>query len=756
SELTASDLSKYKLHEMTKDLEVPSPLLWNMPEVFRKKVTAYSGSYLHEVTEQNRLTTLLRYNFSDGTQVSAKDILRHPLQRAVDKDLLPQASSQTSAFSHWPLTQQREHLFLSQNLREIETIMQVLLGNVAAQAGQGKLKLFLQTKNSLRQALQIHRVEFDPGTELSWRVEFIEKKELEAEFKLMSSRKKPFFFFESFAVEPTEGILIAHPWLREFQQLRELLTKSSDSYQDLISLSTEGRPTVNVFGEMELKSALKYLRTRAIPVRIIGDSVTLGPGQSQTQIHLDEAGGFYVLHDARINGQKNLSRKGWTPRSALFLKTLSEGLPYLLNLDAKDLATRSRGKRDWDIKILKHLGVLQYIAFETLSYHFDGALTDGSTPDKEEIFNSLQERIQALLLSGSGVVLAKDYTLPELCSAPVLNYFNDFVKSTFKTFKAKESFYSEQGEVILEGVVERELRLIYEMLKRMAQTSGGEIFKKSRTSLLSKIWSGDIVADPYLKDGRFFFSKGKKEGSLVYETLENVQPLIPHGFSLYFKEQPLQELAEDEFQVEFVLQADGEQRDFNWFELNPKFFLHGQEIDPQNMGSFGGSGVIEYDGRLYLVPRTKMPSLRRLENFWNKLQRGKVEASKRTKGDKVYQLPRNQVLELLALRASGVGIRGDEQWKKLCAFYDSMGESQRAAEVPTTVKADLKPYQVKGFHWLQDLYNLHLGALLADDMGLGKTLQTITFLEDLRVKEELGKVLIIVPSSLIFNWQSEV
>ncbi|NUN05892.1 MAG: DEAD/DEAH box helicase, partial [Bdellovibrio sp.] len=413
-------------------------------------------------------------------------------------------------------------------------------------------------------------------------------------------------------------------------------------------------------------------------------------------------------------------------------------------------------KRDWDIKILKHLGVLQYLAFETLSYHFDGALTDGSTPDKEEIFNSLQERVQALLLSGSGVVLAKEYTLPELCSAPVLNYFNDFVKSTFKTFKAKESFYSEQGEVILEGVVERELRLIYEMLKRMAQTSGGEIFKKSRTSLLTKIWSGDIVSDPYLKDGRFFFSKGKKEGSLIYETLENVQPLIPHGFSLYFKEQPLQELAEDEFQVEFVLQADGEQRDFNWFELNPKFFLHGQEIDPQNMGSFGGSGVIEYDGRLYLVPRTKMPSLRRLENFWNKLQRGKVEASKRSKGDKVYQLPRNQVLELLALRASGVGIRGDEQWKKLCAFYDSMGESQRAAEIPPTVKADLKPYQVKGFHWLQDLYNLHLGALLADDMGLGKTLQTITFLEDLRVKEELGKVLIIVPSSLIFNWQSEV
>ncbi|MGZ3798480.1 MAG: DEAD/DEAH box helicase, partial [Pseudobdellovibrionaceae bacterium] len=71
-------------------------------------------------------------------------------------------------------------------------------------------------------------------------------------------------------------------------------------------------------------------------------------------------------------------------------------------------------------------------------------------------------------------------------------------------------------------------------------------------------------------------------------------------------------------------------------------------------------------------------------------------------------------------------------------------------------KSILKPYQVTGVQWLQDLYSLRLGALLADEMGLGKTLQTLSFLEGLYEKKEMGQVLIVMPSSLIFNWQSEI
>ena len=50
------------------------------------------------------------------------------------------------------------------------------------------------------------------------------------------------------------------------------------------------------------------------------------------------------------------------------------------------------------------------------------------------------------------------------------------------------------------------------------------------------------------------------------------------------------------------------------------------------------------------------------------------------------------------------------------------------AEVPATVKAELRPYQTDGFRWLQFLADHGLHGILADDMGLGKTLQTLTHL----------------------------
>ncbi|KYG62911.1 hypothetical protein AZI87_16730 [Bdellovibrio bacteriovorus] len=750
------DFSKYRLQDINKEKELLSPMLWNMPEVFRKKLTAYSDFYLNEVNEQNRLAGMIRYNFSNGMQVSAKDILRHPLHRVVPRHLLPQKASQTSAFNQWPLTQQKEHLFVSQNLRELEEVVQQLLSTVATQLRQKKIDLYLQTKSTNMRALQIKDIEFDPSTELDWRCEFVERDYLECDFKLVSGTKKNFQFFETVALDPESGTLMVHPWLREWNQLEEVLYSVSQENVTWVHHPGE-MPIVSVIGELEAKSVLKYLRSRQIPTKVTGTSVTLSPGQGLIALQLDDKGEFYVEHKARIKGQKDLSRKGFTPRTTLYLQAMSEGLAFLLNADAKDVATRSRLKRDWDLKLLRHLGIIQYLVFEILNHHFDGGtLSDGRKVTKEELFMALHEKVQTLLVSGSGLVLARDMTLEELCSKPVLTNFEDFVRKTFEVLNSSESFYSDQGEVTLEGLVEREFRLIYEMLKEWAISTNGEAFKKSRTSLLSKIWSGDPDADPYLAKGTFHLPSAKKDVPHLHETLETFQALIPFGFQIYFNGQPLQELQEDEFKVDFILQSDDEKRDINWFELNPKFFLRGEEIDPMNMRNFGSGGVIEYQGKLFLVPRKQMPSLRRLENFWLKLQKGKKDSAKKSIGDKVYQLPRHQVLELLALRASGVGIRGDEEWKKLCLFYDSLGQENREIHIPKTIKAHLKPYQLKGVQWLQDLYRLRLGALLADDMGLGKTLQTLTFLEDLRTKEDLGQVLIVVPSSLIFNWQSEV
>lgn len=71
------------------------------------------------------------------------------------------------------------------------------------------------------------------------------------------------------------------------------------------------------------------------------------------------------------------------------------------------------------------------------------------------------------------------------------------------------------------------------------------------------------------------------------------------------------------------------------------------------------------------------------------------------------------------------------------------------------IRAELRPYQIEGFKWLKYLYENSMGGCLADDMGLGKTLQAITLLSHIYPSER-DPSLIIVPKSLIFNWQKEI
>lgn len=76
--------------------------------------------------------------------------------------------------------------------------------------------------------------------------------------------------------------------------------------------------------------------------------------------------------------------------------------------------------------------------------------------------------------------------------------------------------------------------------------------------------------------------------------------------------------------------------------------------------------------------------------------------------------------------------------------------------LPSIIKAQLRPYQQKGFEWLALLAEVGAGGCLADDMGLGKTLQTICFLAYYIHHHPGIKNIIICPSSLIYNWQQEL
>ncbi|MDB6006999.1 MAG: Non-specific serine/threonine protein kinase [Prosthecobacter sp.] len=92
--------------------------------------------------------------------------------------------------------------------------------------------------------------------------------------------------------------------------------------------------------------------------------------------------------------------------------------------------------------------------------------------------------------------------------------------------------------------------------------------------------------------------------------------------------------------------------------------------------------------------------------------------------------------------------------KNLAALLHQMRDPA-ASPPPPNLCATLRPYQLKGFAWLQFMTRLGLGACLADDMGLGKTLQVIALLLA-RKQENATPGILIVPASLVGNWKAEV
>lgn len=91
----------------------------------------------------------------------------------------------------------------------------------------------------------------------------------------------------------------------------------------------------------------------------------------------------------------------------------------------------------------------------------------------------------------------------------------------------------------------------------------------------------------------------------------------------------------------------------------------------------------------------------------------------------------------------------DELISKFNAYKDNV------IDLPKKELAVLRDYQVNGVKWLYNIYKCGFGGILADEMGLGKSIQLI-YLIKLIVKENPNaKVLIVAPTSLVYNWKKE-
>lgn len=108
----------------------------------------------------------------------------------------------------------------------------------------------------------------------------------------------------------------------------------------------------------------------------------------------------------------------------------------------------------------------------------------------------------------------------------------------------------------------------------------------------------------------------------------------------------------------------------------------------------------------------------------------------------------------------------DSMWVEALNTLKNYGDVKvSASDVPDSVHADLRDYQLHGYAWMRALYEARLGGILADDMGLGKTLQVLTLIAWVAEQwKERGKggsalkgqpFLVVAPASVVNVWKRE-
>ncbi|MGL5041980.1 MAG: SNF2-related protein [Culicoidibacterales bacterium] len=114
------------------------------------------------------------------------------------------------------------------------------------------------------------------------------------------------------------------------------------------------------------------------------------------------------------------------------------------------------------------------------------------------------------------------------------------------------------------------------------------------------------------------------------------------------------------------------------------------------------------------------------------------------------RLPSYEAYELMAISRGTQSVIIDKSVDKMVKAIANL--ESPPAKISTHFKEILRPYQLIGVYWLQQLAAHNMGGILADDMGLGKTLQLITFISALK---RTKPILIVAPKTLTYNWESE-
>jgi non-specific serine/threonine protein kinase len=275
---------------------------------------------------------------------------------------------------------------------------------------------------------------------------------------------------------------------------------------------------------------------------------------------------------------------------------------------------------------------------------------------------------------------------------------------------------------------------------------------KAREALLYKIPFDTF--GPEIFRGMQRADEMRIDARLLFQRLpELLEKLSAAGIELLYEAKPVRSARWDcSVRVE---RGDQKGTGIDWFEIRPEIRCDGVALDEAEWRTALRQGrLIDNERGLRVLDGRSLERLRAILELT-----GETQADRDT--TRIVCIPRLQIFDWLALRKQGIAVSLPAEDK---AVLDRLlGFNRIAAQpLPEHLHATLRPYQQEGYAWLAFLYEHRFGACLADDMGLGKTLQAICLLAAIkegRIKASLavkGPHLVVVPTSLLFNWEQEL
>ncbi len=192
-------------------------------------------------------------------------------------------------------------------------------------------------------------------------------------------------------------------------------------------------------------------------------------------------------------------------------------------------------------------------------------------------------------------------------------------------------------------------------------------------------------------------------------------------------------------------------------DFRAELTLDGEAIDAEEWQRLAaaGSGLVRIKGRWVEVDRDKLDAVLA---HWQRVHSGTrggvsfLEGMRLLAGAPIAPAASDEVE---AARAEWSRVLPGDWLRETMARLREGGEGGEGPDPQPELRATLRPYQRQGLRWLWWLRELGLGGCLADDMGLGKTVQWLGLLTLAKRAGDPGPHLLVVPASLVANWQAE-